>query len=154
MDKINRLGADMSLVYMALVSNPDVYTTMQEHGCTKRESALVTLGSTLAMFGVDKYLGLGEMFFDDLTNDGIKSIRATLNKERATWAKTLAEGVKMESKDAKGMRRILGKSINSFNKVYTDFFDNLKNHSLGALGKAVGEGLEEVSEEVSTDLSK
>lgn len=154
MDKINRLGADMSLVYMALVSNPDVYTTMQEHGCTKRESALVTLGSTLAMFGVDKYLGLGEMFFDDLTNDGIKSIRATLNKERATWAKTLAEGVKMESKDAKGMRRILGKSINSFNKVYTDFFDNLKNHSLGALGKAVGEGLEEVSEEVATDLSK
>lgn len=154
MDKINRLGADMSLVYMALVSNPDVYTTMQEHGCTKRESALVTLGSTLAMFGVDKYLGLGEMFFDDLTNDGIKSIRATLNKERATWAKTLAEGVKMESKDVKGMRRILGKSINSFNKVYTDFFDNLKNHSLGALGKAVGEGLEEVSEEVATDLSK
>lgn len=154
MDKINRLGADMSLVYMALVSNPDVYTTMQEHGCTKRESALVTFGSTLAMFGVDKYLGLGEMFFDDLTNDGIKSIRATLNKERATWAKTLAEGVKMESKDAKGMRRILGKSINSFNKVYTDFFDNLKNHSLGALGKAVGEGLEEVSEEVTTDLSK
>jgi len=57
-------GANLSLAYMALVSNTDVYESMLEHGATKMEAAAVALGSTLGMYFVDK-TGLGEMFFDD-----------------------------------------------------------------------------------------
>jgi len=50
---------------MAIISNNDVYESALEHGTTKKEAAAVALGSTLGMFAVDKYLGLGEMFFND-----------------------------------------------------------------------------------------
>jgi hypothetical protein len=50
---------------MAIISNTDVYESALEHGATKKEAAGVALGSTLGMFAVDKYLGLGEMFFND-----------------------------------------------------------------------------------------
>jgi hypothetical protein len=68
-DKTRRLGADASLVYMALVSNTDVYQSMLESGATRKEAAAVALGSTLGMFSVDRFLHLGELFFDDLTAD-------------------------------------------------------------------------------------
>jgi hypothetical protein len=51
---------------MAIISNTDVYQSMLEHGANKRDAALVAFGSTLGMFSVDKYLGLGEVFFDEL----------------------------------------------------------------------------------------
>jgi hypothetical protein len=62
----SRLGADAALAYMALVSNYDVYNTMLEKGATHKDASIVSLMSTVGMFGVDKYLHLGEMFFDDL----------------------------------------------------------------------------------------
>jgi hypothetical protein len=51
---------------MALISNTDVYQDMLDAGATKREAALVALGSTLGMYKVDRS-GIGELFFDDLT---------------------------------------------------------------------------------------
>ena len=62
----SRLGADAALAYMALVSNYDVYNTMLERGATHKDASIVSLMSTVGMYGVDKYLHLGEMFFDDL----------------------------------------------------------------------------------------
>jgi hypothetical protein len=38
--------------------------------------------------------------------------------------------------------------------IVTKYADDLKNHTTGFFGKALGEGLEEVGEEVVTDLSK
>jgi len=60
-----RLGQDLSLAYMAIISNTDVYESALEHGASKKDAAAVALGSTLGMFGVDKYLDLGSMFFND-----------------------------------------------------------------------------------------
>ena len=65
---------------MALVSNTDVYDTMKQAGATAKEASAVTLGATLGMFGVDKYLHLGELFFDDLTTPTIKQIQRTQKK--------------------------------------------------------------------------
>jgi hypothetical protein len=48
---------------MALISNTDVYESALEHGADKKEAAALALGSTAGMFTVDKWLGLGEMFF-------------------------------------------------------------------------------------------
>jgi len=62
-----RIGADASLAYMAMISNTDVYNDMLANGASPREAAAVTVGSMMGMFAVDKYLHLGEVFFDELT---------------------------------------------------------------------------------------
>jgi len=49
---------------MSLISNTDVYDSILEKGGTPREAAALAFGSSLGMFGVDRYLGLGEMFFE------------------------------------------------------------------------------------------
>jgi hypothetical protein len=59
-----KLAQDLSLGYMAIISNTDVYQDALDHGASKREAAMLALGSTVGMFSVDKYLGLGEMFYD------------------------------------------------------------------------------------------
>lgn len=69
------LGRDASLAYMAIISNSDVYNDAIQQGATKQEAAAVALGSTLGMFAVDKYAHLGEIFFDDATEDSVKAAR-------------------------------------------------------------------------------
>jgi hypothetical protein len=66
---------------MAIISNTDVYESLLEQGASKRDAALVAFGSTLGMFGVDRYLGLGELFFDNLTQESERVVRATFIKE-------------------------------------------------------------------------
>jgi hypothetical protein len=51
---------------MAIVSNTDVYDSVLQHGGTQKEAAAMALGSMVGMYTVDKFLGLGEMFFDDV----------------------------------------------------------------------------------------
>jgi hypothetical protein len=77
---------------MAIISNTDVYESMLEHGASKRDAAAVAFGSTLGMFGVDKYLGLGEVFFDELKNEEKLALRGSLKKESEALAKQLFEG--------------------------------------------------------------
>jgi hypothetical protein len=84
-----RFGADAALAYMAIVSNTDVYDSMLEHGATKKEASAVALGSTIGMFGVDRYLGLGELFFDDLTSASQKAMRKVFRKEADSWKDSL-----------------------------------------------------------------
>lgn len=81
MRKKQRLGADLALAYMALISNTDVYSDMLERGATKKEAAWVALGSTAAMFSVDRFAHLGEVFYDDLTAESIKQGRQAVKKE-------------------------------------------------------------------------
>ena len=152
----SRLGADASLAYMAIISNTDVYDSLLEHGANKRDAALVAFGSTLGMFGVDKYLHLGELFFDDLTADSERAIRATFRKEADSWANALvADGINNAEKTAKTkIGAWVNKGINLGKKATNKYIEDLKYHSTGFLGKAIGEGTEEVAEELVTDLSK
>jgi hypothetical protein len=87
------MGADAALMYMALVSNTDVYESMLEHGTTKREAMAVAMASMLGMYKVDKDLGLGEMFFNNLESEGLQSIRATLKNESSNWLSTIAKDI-------------------------------------------------------------
>lgn len=155
-----KMGQDASLAYMALISNPDVYTTMLEHGTTKREAAFVTLASTVGMFSVDKFLHLGEMFFDEANDDMLRSIRATLAREAGgpdgksgflAPIASIVRGGTTNPTEAKGLFRRL---VSKFHDEYTKFWQKAEDKSLGFFGKAIGEGLEEVSEELSTDMSK
>lgn len=155
-DRTRRLGADASLVYMALVSNTDVYQSMLEAGASRKEAATVALGSTIGMFSVDRFLGLGELFFDDLTADYERQLRRTLTKEAKSWYdKTIKQTVQEPSKSKLDkFRGLFQKGVDWGKKKTNKFVDDLKYHSTGFTGKAVGEGLEEVGEELVSDISK
>ena len=71
MRKKQRLGANLALAYMSLISNTDVYSDMLERGATKKEAAWVALGRAAGIYGVDRYLHLGAVFYDDLTAESI-----------------------------------------------------------------------------------
>lgn len=155
-DRTRRLGADASLVYMALVSNTDVYQSMLEAGASRKEAATVALGSTIGMFSLDRFLGLGELFFDDLTADYERQLRRTLTKEAKSWYdKTIKQTIQEPSKSKLDkFRGLFQKGVNWGKKKTNKFVDDLKYHSTGFAGKAVGEGLEEVGEELVSDISK
>lgn len=149
MKKKQRLGADLALAYMALISNTDVYADMLERGATKKEAAWVALGSTAAMFSVDKFAHLGEVFYDDLTAESIKQGRQAVKKE---LKEAFDEIYKAGTKESPGNWFRKGATFGK--RAAETFVENLKDHNLGGVGKALGEGLEEVSEELVTDLTK
>lgn len=153
-----RLGADASLAYMAIVSNTDVYQSMLEHGASKRDAAAIAFGSTLGMFAVDRYLGLGEMFFDELRNDTQLALRNAFRREADDVAERLigtGEGLIANPEVRQNALKGFIKKGMDFSKGVTEkFASDVKNHATGFVGKAIGEGLEEVSEELVADLSK
>lgn len=150
-----RFGADAALAYMAIVSNTDVYDSMLEHGATKKEASAVALGSTIGMFGVDKYLGLGELFFDDLTSESQKAMRKVFRKEADSWKDSLLKIAKNPEINTKNkLSKLLNNGIELGKNATNQFLDDLKYHTTGFAGKSLGEGLEEVSEELVADLSK
>lgn len=165
-----RLGQDLSLAYMAIVSNTDVYESALEHGATNKEAAWLSLATTAGMFAVDKWTGLGEIFYDD---DAIKAAtnRRLLRDEvkRSTGELVddlkqhqVAMGIKAAEVAGQGatateenfIRRMARKGIESGKSIINNYHEGLKNHTLGFAGKALGEGFEEVGEELVTDMGK
>lgn len=152
----NRLGADASLAYMALVSNTDVYSSMLEAGASRKEAAAVALGSTVGMFAVDKWTHLGELFFDDLTADYERQLRRTFSKEAKSWYDNVIKQTVQEPQVSNfdKFRKLFQSGIDFGKKHANQFAEDLKYHTTGFFGKAIGEGLEEVSEELVADVSK
>lgn len=151
----NKLGNDLSLWYMVMVSNNDVYADMLEQGLTKREALAVTLGSTLGMYKIDTS-GLGEVFFKQLATDGERAIRATLRDRSKEWTEAIAKYTKKlkETDSKKRFANIFAKANELGSKMFTKFWDDIKHHTGGFITKATGEGLEEVGEEFASDISK
>lgn len=153
--KAGAMGRDMSLAYMAIISNTDVYASALEHGTTKKEAAAIALGSTLGMFGVDKYLHLGEIFFDEATPDAVKLARQALRNEIRQARSALREiGASAETPQTNKLLSYIKQGANIGKKVFSKFGEDLKYHTLNMQGKMIGEGLEEVSEELVADMSK
>lgn len=150
-----QLGQDLSLVYMALISNTDVYDSVLQKGGTPMEAAAIALGSTIGMFGVDKKLGLGEMFFQ---NDAVRqAFRTGWKREGSSIIDAIRKenGISIVSEPSKKeLNNIISRSINKARDFVLDYHSKIKDHTLGFIGKAVGEGLEELSEELVADVSK
>lgn len=151
-EKLNRLGANASLAYMALVSNTDVYQFALENGASAREAAALAAGATLGMYTVDR-LGIGEVFFDELAKQSAREINTAIMANKAEWIRTFLKQAKESIGDANKFKQLIVNSRNKVAKLLGDYKDDLKYHTTGAIGKAVGEGLEEVSEDVVTDLA-
>lgn len=146
-----RTGQDLSLVYMAMVSNTDVYQSVLEKGGTPQEAAAIALGSMIGMFSVDKYLGLGEMFFND--EPARRAIREAA-RHNAELLMNSAGIRQAEAQTKKGIMGLIQRGIETGRKTVSDYRGAIKDRSLGFVGKSLGEGLEEVSEELVADMSK
>lgn len=150
-----QLGQDLSLIYMSMISNYDVYNDAIEHGATKNEAAAVALGSMLGMFAVDKYAHLGEIFFDETPEKmALRNLRQGIRDEALEISERI--GSKQAAKDTskKGLLGLIKKSAEKSSNFIKNYQSGLKNHTLGFFGKAFGEGLEETAEELNTDLWK
>lgn len=152
MEKLNRLGANASLAYMALVSNTDVYQSALENGASAREAAALAAGATLGMYTVDR-LGIGEVFFDELAKQSAREINTAIMANKDEWIRTFLKQAKESIGDANKFKQLIVNSRNKVAKLLGDYKDDLKYHTTGVIGKAIGEGLEEVSEDVVTDLA-
>ena len=165
MKESTQLGRDASLAYMAIVSNSDVYGDALQHGASKQDAAAIALGSTLGMYAVDKYAHLGELFFDDATEDSVKAVRNAIKNEllgevdekgarkgglKAIFDQTKASNDTPANKIVRNIHAALDKT----KSILSNYADDLKYHTTGFFGKAAGEGLEEVSEELVTDTAK
>lgn len=156
-----QLGRDASLAYMAIISNSDVYNDAIQNGASRQEAAAIALGSTLGMFAVDKYAHLGEIFFDDATEDSVKAARQALKKElsgdkglQEVMTKGIINNPEVINNGAKRYLTIINNTANKVKDLFNNFNEDLKYHTLGFFGKAVGEGTEEVAEELVTDTAK
>ena len=145
------IGRNMALGYMALVSNTDVYETVLAKGATPQEAAAIALGSIIGMYSVDKFLGLGELFFQD--EPARIALRETARRE-ANLLRTAMGTTTNDLSSKKGIMGLIQKGINSGRDIIKNYNYSIKDKSLGVVGKAIGEGLEEVSEELAADLSK
>ena len=160
--KKTRLAQDLSLGYMAIISNGDVYQDALDHGASKREAAILALGSTVGMFSVDKFLGLGEMFYDPAQKaerlayrDAVLKETQKITEQLGTIAPiTVEAGDKAVKDEAKGLGRYFLKGIQAGKDAVKNYRGAIKEGTLGFFGKAAGEGLEEVSEEFVTDIVK
>lgn len=149
-----RFGQDMSLAYMAIVSNTDVYESALEHGASKKEAAMLALGSTVGMFSVDKYLGLGEMFFDDPDSVARREFKRVLKKESEDLVNNIKNLATTPENIKKSYLDIFKEGVKTAQNAVSKYQGKIKDRSLTLLGKSLGEGLEEVSEELVTDISK
>ena len=150
MQNRNRLAQDLSLGYMALISNTDVYESILEKGGTPAEAAAIAFGSTLGMYSVDKYLGLGEMFFEK--DPARLALRKAAKENADLYMAGRREAADLSTK--KGIIGTIQKGIDLGKRTVDKFGEKYKDGTIGITGKALGEGIEEVSEELVTDLSK
>ena len=150
----SKLGRDASLAYMAIVSNSDLYNEMRNMGLTNSEAAAISLGSTLGMFGLNKYTGLGEIFFDDATDNSVKLARKAIKAEMKSAADMFKKIKNSDLPQPNKMLKFIQTASEKTKKVFDQFGEDLKYHTLNFAGKAAGEGLEEVSEELISDVAK
>lgn len=165
MKESTQLGRDASLAYMAIVSNSDVYGDALQRGASKQDAAAIALGSTLGMYAVDKYAHLGELFFDDATEDSVKAARNAIKNEllgevdekgaRKGGLKAIFDRISA-SNDTPANKAVqkIHTALNKTKSFLGNYADDLKYHTTGFFGKAAGEGLEEVGEELVTDTAK
>ena len=149
-----RLGRDVSLAYMAIISNSDLYNEMRGMGLTNSEAAAISFGSTLGMFGLNKYTGLGEIFFDDATDDAVKLARQSVKEEMKNAFDMFKTIKSSDISQPNKMLKFIHTASEKTKKAFDKFGEDLKYHTLNFAGKAVGEGLEEVSEELISDVAK
>lgn len=148
LEKNNRTAANVALGYMAVLSGLDSFESAIEQGADRVEAAAVAWGTVAGMYAVDR-TGIGEIFFPELKGD-----RETYQKAIKSVGTEITKGFETVAKQDIPRKAKLAKVFDWSKKKSSKFWTDVRGHSLGFFGKAIGEGLEEVSEELVSDLAK
>ena len=144
----NKTGANMALGYMAALQSMQTYEDAINLGVSRVEAAAIGWGTTLGVYAIGKS-GLGELFFPQLKDVNKVAYREAISKMQMNIKEGLEHIAPTLPKKTKLLKLMdLGK--NSASK----FWQGVKDHSLGFVGKSIGEGIEEVTEEAVSDFFK
>lgn len=147
-----KLGQKAALFGTLFQYNGELYENLKGQGLTNMEAALVTMGATFAMFGVDS-MGLGEIFYDPIKGGLRQRAQGTLLDAASHWGQVVRTDIG-ETAAERGLS-LIGQGSALQKLGLKDLKNWMKNlNKAGILGKAVGEGLEEFGEEVVTDFTK
>ena len=153
--KRNRISQNLSLAYMSLISNTDVYDSILEKGGTPEEAAAIAFGSMVGMYSVDRYLGLGEMFLEkDPARKALRQVARENANVYMEGQRKLAGNIAEDLTTKQGIVNKIKQGIDLGRNSINNFLNKYKEGTVGIVGKALGEGAEEVSEELVTDLTK
>lgn len=148
LEKNNRMAANTALGYMAMMQGLETFEDAIEQGADRSEAAAIAWGAVAGMYAVDR-TGLGELFFPELKGNAptfrkaIKQVSEDINKGFGTLASNNMP-----------KQRKLAKMFDTAKTYSSNYWSDIRNHTTGFIGKAVGEGLEEMSEELVVDLAK
>ena len=139
-----------------MVSNVDVYDSMLKSGATRHEAAAAALGGTVGMTYANQKLGFGEMFLDNDTKVFMNSISAAIGRESKQIASEIARQSisNAERESAKHLMGIFNFAKTRSANAVKNLFKDIKAGTATVYQKSLGEGIEEVSEELIMDLSK
>lgn len=146
----NRMAADAALGYMATMAGIESFESAIEQGADRVEAAAVAWGSIAGMFVWDR-TGIGEIFFPELKGEQMAYRRAieSVGKEVTRGFEGVAATAVQE-----GRKKGLARMFNWAKNKSSDFWKGVNDHSLTFAGKAFGEGIEEVGEELIMDFAK
>lgn len=146
MKSYNKIGEVLSKAYMTSITVQDAYGEAKEQGATDLEAALLTLGYAAGEYAIINSK-LGEWILPELRMD---------KEQMRQVVKTLTEGSrKVIDNGSKVQKAEWAKKIFKMGKDIAQ-----ANYSVGKSGlkataaNALGEGIEEVSEEVLYDFAK
>lgn len=146
MEGYNKIGEIMSKVYMTGITVEDSYGEAKQQGASDLEAALLTLGYSVGEYGIINSR-LGEWILPELRMD---------KEQMRQVVRSLTEGSRETLNNASKVQKV--EYAKKLFKLGKDIFQ--ANYSVGKAGlkatvaNALGEGFEEVSEELLYDFSK
>ena len=143
----NRTGANVALGYMAALQSVQTYEDAINLGVSKTEAAALGWGTALGVYAVGR-TGLGELFFPQLQDVNKKAYTIAINKMKDSIQSGIGNLASMPKKT-----RLL-KLMDVGKRASSKFWQDVRDHSLGFVGKAIGEGIEEMTEEGVSDFFK
>ena len=150
----NKIARNISVAYMSSMQGFTMFEESIAQGVDEFDATMVALGGTLGIYGVIRKMKLGELFLPEVMQGKVdykavlKDPAKMLQKELTTLAgqKGAASGA---NKAIRG-----GKIVNKVKNIVTGFWSDVANHTTTVGQKMVGEGLEELTEQVAMDLSR
>ena len=151
-NEYNKIGEKIARAYMVGITVGDTYGEAKKAGATDAEAAFLTAGYA-AMENALLSTELGRWIFPELRGQKIKykaiaEAFAGIPKETRAISNSLARASKETKKD--WMKRMFNAGKEAAKKDYS----LLNKTSKAVLANGIGEGLEEVSEELLADFSK
>lgn len=143
----NKLGAEISRAYMATTIGADMYGEAKAQGLSDNEAVAVTLGYMAGEWAILKS-DIGSFVFPELkvpAQERKAMIRTLLKREGMEESGTLGG----TEEKIKWFNKLFNKGKNILNKTYS----TNKNAWSAASATALGEGIEEVTEELLRDLT-